>query len=379
MEATRELLPFSPDLVSTSKSVTPFIPNAVNPVIHNDQDGTDWDVESWIKELSDDPEIVNLLWQIICACLRPGVAWRRLGLLYSEKGNNGKGTFAELVRQVVGASRCASIPLADFGEDFLLEPLTQAQAIVVDENDVGVFLDRAANLKSVVTGDMISINRKFLSPITYRFLGFMLQCVNELPRFKDKTASIYRRQLVIPMLKNFKGIERRYIKDDYITRPEVRQYVLWRVLEGMPTYYELSEPQACKDALEQLKLANDPVRDFWQEFREQFVWDLLPFSFLYDLYKAWYVRAHNSQTKTSETGFTTSLFGILDEETNPIFYCVDRNADHRVSSRMHDTELLIARYDLEDWTNPGYPGKDPVLKSKPILQPKYRGLLRVKP
>src|SRR5699024_12115213 len=115
--------------------------------------------ESWMKELSDDSEIVNLLWEILGAIIRPLVPWNKSAWFYSEKGNNGKGTLCELMRQLCGSGSYASIPLADMGKDFMLEPLTRASAIIVDENDVGTYIDKAANLKAIITNDVIQINK----------------------------------------------------------------------------------------------------------------------------------------------------------------------------------------------------------------------------
>lgn len=284
--ASKTLLPFTPELIFLSKSHVDYVHAAPNPVLHNDDDGTDWDVESWVATLSDDPEVVELLWEILGAIIRPNVRWNKSAWFYSERGNNGKGTLCELMRELCGPTSYASIPIADFGKDFMLEPLTRASAIIVDENDVGTFIDRAANLKAVITNDVISINRKFKTPIAYQFYGFMVQCLNEFPRIKDKSESFYRRQLFVPFEKNFNGIERRYIKGDYLHRPEVLQYVLHKVLHM--DYYVLSEPAATRDVLAEYKEANDPVRAFWSEFEDQFSWDLLPFAFLYDLYKSWF-------------------------------------------------------------------------------------------
>ena len=69
-----------------------------------------------------------------------------------------------------------------------------ATAIITDENDVGTFIDKAANLKAIITGDAILINRKFKLPITYSFRGFMIQCLNEMPKIRDKSDSFFRRQ-----------------------------------------------------------------------------------------------------------------------------------------------------------------------------------------
>ena len=158
------LLDFDPKYVFTSKSNVDFVPNAQNSVIHNDQDGTDWDVVSWMEELSDDPEVVKVLWQVLGASLRPNMPWNKSVWLYSTQGNNGKGTFCALVRNLLGKGSWASIPLKDFGQDFMLEELTRVQAIITDENDVGTYIDKAATLKSVITGDPFLLNRKYKLP-----------------------------------------------------------------------------------------------------------------------------------------------------------------------------------------------------------------------
>ena len=246
----KTLMQFSSDYVFLSKSKVNYNPLAKNVTIHN-PDGTDWDIESWLDELNDDPEVTQLLWQILGAIIRPFVRWNKSAWFYSNTGNNGKGTLCELMRSLCGDGSYAAIPLTNFSKDFALEPLTRASAIIVDENDVGVFIDKAANLKAVITNDVIAINRKFKTPVSYQFFGFMVQCLNEFPRIKDKSDSFYRRQIFIPFNKCFTGVERKYIKNDYLHRPEVLEYVMFKVLNM--NYYTLDEPASCRTALEEYK------------------------------------------------------------------------------------------------------------------------------
>ena len=80
---TKTLMPFDSEIVFVSKSRVDYVENAPNPVIHNDDDNTDWDVESWMESLSDDPEIVELLWEILGAIIRPYVNWNKSAWFYS--------------------------------------------------------------------------------------------------------------------------------------------------------------------------------------------------------------------------------------------------------------------------------------------------------
>lgn len=346
---TKTLLPFTPEIVFTAKSAVNYNENAVNPVIHNDADGTDWDIESWMADLNDDSEIVALLWEILSAIIRPNVAWDKTAWFLSEVGNNGKGTLLTLMRNLCGERAWTSIPVADFGKDFHLEPLIRTNAVLVDENDVGEYVDRAANLKAVITNDVILINRKNKTPIAYQFRGFMVQCVNDTPRFRDKSGSLYRRQLIIPFDKNFTGAERKYIKQDYMHRTEVLEYVLYRVLSG--NFYELSEPAAVRAALHRYKIENDPVRAFAEEFLDRVVWDLLPWRFLYALYRAWLTKDQPSNPPLGYNKFVKHLTLILQEavgEGEGYGWFVTPAAV-RTKNRILGEEPLAVEYNLDQW------------------------------
>ena len=369
--------PFSPDHVFLAKLDVDWNPQAPNPVIHNDADGTDWDVEAWMTSLSDDPEVVELLWQTIGATTRPYVSWGKAAFFFSTRGNNGKGTLLSLMRNMLGVANYASISLADFGKDFLLEPLTRASAILVDENDVGTFVERSSSFKAVVTNDVITINRKHRAPIAHQHFGFMVQCINDEPAIKDKSESFYRRQLFVPFDKCFTGAERKYIKDDYLKRPEVLEYVLRRVLTMR--YYELSEPASVRMALERFKESNDPVRAFWNEFRNQLTWDLVPFQFLYDLYRSWLSRNMPHSKAVGRNKFTHAIVELNDADPGSQWECEDATAQHRPGARMNLPEMLIYEFELVDWCNRGASRSDPGRYSTvPADQLKsvYRGLMR---
>ncbi|WP_310605298.1 DNA primase family protein [Anaerosporobacter sp.] len=369
---TKILEPFSPDYVFMVKSKVNYNPFAKNVVIHNDEDGTNWDIESWMEELFDDPELTQLMWEILSAIIRPFVKRQKMAVLYAQSGNNGKGSLCELMRALIGEGSYASLSLSDFGTDFLLEPLIRANAIIRDENDVGTFVDKAANLKAVITNDVISINRKHKTPISYQFYGFMVQCLNEFPRIKDKSDSFYRRQLFIPFDKCFTGKERKYIKERYLHMDTVLEFVLFRILNM--NFYSLSEPTVCRLALAEFKEFNDPVRQFLDEMLEQLVWDMIPFSFLHDLFKSWSHKNNPNGSIQGKNTFINDVVNMLGEY--PEWYCQDRKKALRPRKRMDKPEPLIVEYGLEEWKNPSYMGGDIDRICTPKLKQSYRGLLR---
>lgn len=391
--STKELMDFDPQYIFTAKSPINFNPDAKNPLIKNPEDGTEWDVHSWIEDLffteitsgmsqaerdaikrenDANKGLDKLVWQIIGAILRPYVSWNKAAFFYAVTGNNGKGTLVELMRNLVGTDASASIPLADFGKDFALEPLMSCNAILVDENDVGVYLDRAAELRAVITNDVVSINRKFQAPISYRFYGFMVQCLNDLPKLRDKSESLYRRQLFVPFNKSFTGVERKYIKDDYIKRREVLEYIMKYVLVDMEDYYSFDEPEASKNALGEFKHDNDPVRDFWDEFEGQFQWSLLPLDFLYGLYKAWLLVNAPMTKPLQKRQFGRELRTIVKGDFTW------EEGTHSRSTRMDAPEPLLEEYNIEGWSNTSAGRSQRARYPVPsVLKNQYKGYKRL--
>ena len=370
---TKQLLPFSPEYVFTSKTHVDYNPAASNMVIHNPNDGMDWDVVSWMRSLSDDPQIVALLWEIIGAVVRPNVRWGKAVLLYSPKGNNGKGTLCRLMRNLVGAGSWMSIPIADCDKDYFKAELLHMQAVITDENPVGQYIERSDTWKSMITQDAISTNRKYKDAVTFTFCGLVVQCINDLPRSRDVSGSFYRRLLTVPLEKCFTGVEREYIKDDYLGRKEVLEYVLKCALES--NYYELREPEAC------LKLRDDymehcnPVLQFWNEFRDEFVWDFIPYQYLYDLYCVWFNRNNPKGMTLSRNTFTKELINVVSSK----FYgwnVIDPKTQVRPCEMMSKPEPISMEYDLTNWMQKD--ARTSRLDSSwvPILKDKYYGGLK---
>lgn len=377
---TKELIPFSPEYVFLVKSAVDFDRSATSPVIIM-PDGEEWEVEAWMRSLTDDDEIAHLLWEITGAVVRGGVSWGKGAFLHSEQGNNGKGTLLSLMRNLTG--KWATIPLYKFNEKFALEGLLGAQAILTDENPVGTYIEVGDVFKAIITNDAFVLEGKGKPVVSYQFWGFMAQCVNDLPRTKDTSESFYRRQLFIPFTKNFTGVERKYIKDDYLHRDDVLQYVLKRVLVDMDDYYELSEPEACKALLAEHKISNDPVREFWEEFADRFTVSFLPVQFLHELYVAWSKRSNPDGTKMKERPFMKRLDAIA-RGTGDWVRELEANG---VDTKRYDAsvfngqqEPLLFEYQLERWFFQDK-AKRPLSSSSLTLapMPKLRGLVRRQP
>lgn len=383
-QKTKELLEFSPDYIYLTKIPVNYVPNPINPVLVA-PDGYQWDVESWIADLAVDEDTATLIWQVIADCLQPHHSRHKSIWFYSEKGNNGKGTIGQLIKNLLGKGNYASLSVADFNHEFLKETLLGAAANISDENDVDVFIDSIKDYKASVTGDDININRKYEKPLRIQFLGTNIQMMNGLPKTKDKSDSFYRRLIIVPFLKSFTNNgERKYIKTDYIYETAVLEYVLFKAL-GME-FDEYITPQSSAELLESYKEKNNPVLEFWNELKDDFVWDLLPTQFLYDLFVKWFDINNPSGKVMSKRTFSDTLSNVIYTLEDPWEVKTGQNDKVRSAGRMDKDEPLITEYGLDvpdrggnpsSWMDPHYNGANSTKKRDFPRKNTYRGLLRV--
>lgn len=344
---TKELLPFSPKVVLTSKASVAFNENATT--CHVMDDG--WSVDEWIRELANnDPDVEKLFWQIIAALFRPNHPFGKAALLYSPTGSNGKGTYVELLRNLVGVERVATLSMSDFGKEFFPEALRSAFCVLSDENEVGSYMKVAGALKAWITHDWIPFNVKYSSMTNIKGHGLCVFCSNELPSSKDKSESLYRRFMPIPFLKRYVGAdENTAIKDDYVKRPEVLEYVAYKALM-LPLFKSFDIPAVCDELLGQIRVENDPVLQFAEEFLPQFKWNLLPWDFLYEMYSKWMRKEVPSGRAVNKNEFNKRLSAYVDD--NPACgWSVSRDANgkqvpQRARPRITEVEPLAAKYDI---------------------------------
>ena len=119
----------------------------------------------------------------------------------------------------------------------------------------------------------------------------------------------------------------------------------------------------------------DPIRLFLSEFMPKVKWDLLPFEFMFDLYKAWYKEnAGNEKNLKGKPSFLKELKQLIESSYPAWEVC---STPVKPASRMNDAEPLIAEYHLEKWMNPLYKGTDRMKMCHPLLNTSYRGLRRI--
>jgi putative DNA primase/helicase len=372
------LHPFSQDLVFTSKIHTNLNLAASNPVITIPEDNSTWDVDTFFSELGS-PEFVESIKEVIQAACLPLAPRNKMVLFMNTAGNNGKGTICQLIRNILGKDSVVSIPITNFSKQFELANLPHACSVICDENDVSSFSQGLGNLKSVITGDTVSIERKYKESFDYSFHGLVLQCVNDFPKGDDKSGSFRRRLHIIPFENCFTGAEKRYIKDRLIYRTDVLEYILKMVLVDMEYREQFTETAATKKALESYVKTTNSVVSFLQEILPECKWDLLPATdFLYSAFKSWYREVSPSGKVIGRNDFIDSVkeFVATDENMKLEWEWTDSTRSKGYID-CDKKEPLLDRYDLTafmDNTFGAYVNREFVYEYR--LKEKYSGLKR---
>ena len=373
------LHPFSQDLVFTSKIHTNLNLAATNPVITIPEDNSTWDVDTFFSELGS-PEFVKSILEVIQAACLPLAPRNKMVLFMNTAGNNGKGTICQLIRNILGKDSVVSIPITNFSKQFELANLPHACSVICDENDVSSFSQGLGNLKSVITGDTVSIERKYKESFDYSFHGLVLQCVNDFPKGDDKSGSFRRRLHIIPFENCFTGAEKRYIKDRLIYRTDVLEYILKMVLVDMEYREQFTETAATKKALESYVKTTNSVVSFLKEILPVCKWDLLPATeFLYEAYKNWYREFVPSGKVIGRNDFIDSVreFVATDEIAKLEWEWTDST---RSKGYIHCSvqEPLLEEYNLISFMRhkAGSCGVQRIFAYEPRLKEKYSGLKR---
>ena len=252
---TKQLEPFDPSYIITSKIATAYKNNAVKP--------TFWDVDKWLSSLAcGDEEVVTLLWQLMNEAINPNHTRQKIGILYGQSGNNGKGTFQTLLINLIGRKNVSTLKPTEFNEKFKIAQLIGKVCNIGDDIS-DAYIDDISNLMSIATGDPITAEEKGKPAFSVYSKAFCLFSGNGLPRTRNKDGW-GRRILIIPFNADFSGqVNDPKIKEQYVYDTDVLEYVLKKVLEM--DFDKFIEPKAVKDEINEYQKHNDYIQAYVQD------------------------------------------------------------------------------------------------------------------
>lgn len=259
---TGTLKEFNPEVVLTNKIPWDFDQNAYSEIAD----------QTLNKLACNDNQIRNLLEECIGYCFYRRNEMSKAFIL-TGTGANGKSTFLDMVKNVLGAKNYSALDLEELDERFSVATLGGVLANIGDDISDGFLQGKAiANFKKIVSGNQVKAEIKndpnifFVKPYAK-----ILMSANNLPRIRSGGSdAILRRLVIIPFNARFTKDDVDY--DPYITyklkSEDVMKYIIQLGLKGLDRVIQkndFTESDKVKKELEDFEVSNNPIILFLQE------------------------------------------------------------------------------------------------------------------
>ena len=304
---TDELKPFSSDIVITNK-----IPWNYNPDAYSEL------ADKTLDNLScKDENIRALLEECIGYCFYRRNELGKAFILTGDK-NNGKSTFLDVVKTILGEQNISALDLKELGDRFSTAMMFGKLANIGD--DIGDdFLQgsQVSIFKKIVTGNRIKAERKGQDPFEFNPFIKLLFSANDIPRMKDKTGAVLRRLVIIPFNATFSKDSDDY--DPYIKykliEQESMEYFIRLGVEGLQrviTNQGFTQSEKVQNQLDEYEEENNPIIAFIADCGVDAI-ENEPTNEVYKRYQVFC--AENNMQSMSNIVFTKQIKKRLDLET----------------------------------------------------------------
>ena len=252
-----EMLEFDPKYIITNKINFDYNPNAKSELVKNT-----------MKKIScNNDEITMLLYEVAGYCL-----FRKSELgksfILTGSGANGKSTYLDMIRTMLGANNISSLDLSELCSEFKNATIVGKLANIGDDIS-GDFIPDVSIFKKLCTGEALTFNEKFKTPYQSESYAKLLFSANEVPRMGKSRDSyaIKRRVVLVP----FKA---RFTKDDpdyspfikyELREPQNIEYLIKMAIEGLKCVLENKEFTTCdlvEQEMDSYEAANNSVVSF---------------------------------------------------------------------------------------------------------------------
>lgn len=294
--ATGELKPHSPDHLTLGRIETAYDPEAKAP-----------EFKKFIDEICcHDQELNLVMYEIIGYTLTRSIKAEKCFYFYGN-GANGKSTLIKVIHKLVGRHNISEVSLAMLSESFGLESLIGKYINIVGENEVKGKMATEI-LKAIISGDPMSIPRKYKKALEVVLICKLIHVINNLPQVDDISDGYWRKVMVIPFNAKFKGVK----ADKFLMEKlsDECSGILNLALIGLKRLeannYEFSKCKAISKIGEQYQLSQKPAVEYFLENYEIDPSHKIHKTLLYDNFCEW--AKENGKTSLSSQKF----WGMLE-------------------------------------------------------------------
>lgn len=251
---TMELLPFSPDMV-----IPNIIPHNWNPYAKSAA------VDKVFENIScgDIGMMLNLT-EVIGLAMYRSCKFALCPILLGE-GSNGKSTYIDMVRKVIGKHNVSALHPRDIGKRFQAGQLVGKLANLGDDiSNEYVDGDSCASIKAIAAGNEIYTDVKGGDGFTFQPYCLSVFSANKFPRLADTSYGMMRRLFPMGFHADFKASKADFDVNiiDKVTSEEALEYLCVIGIEGLNRVIAqngMTENEESKQISRNVKLENSTV------------------------------------------------------------------------------------------------------------------------
>lgn len=270
----------------------------------------------WLKTIGEifqeDEKKIALLQEFFGYCLVPDVKQKKAMLLLGDS-DSGKSTILNILRAMIGAKNCGSVPLKYLSNPqytpMLINKLVNIDADV-DKNASSY----EAEFKIITSGEPVACNQKFIAAFEFIPRCRIVLAANIFPKITDHSSAFYKRLVLIPCDRIFEAHEQNRNLASEIMQ-ELPGVLNWSI-EGLRRLNErgrFEQHEFMRDAVAELENENNPSNLFIDEFIEISSNHEIEKGELYNKYKNW---CHETNNFTlSQSRFASCVFKRFHKES----------------------------------------------------------------
>lgn len=217
-------------------------------------------------------------------------------------GANGKSVLTHLLTKMLGEPNVSHVGLDQLNGTFALEPLIgKAANICGDLNEIDGVSEGV--LKQLTGGDNMTVHRKNRSSLTMQAAVKLVFATNTLPRFKDRSAGVWRRLIAMPFRIRIAEKDQDPLLGEKL-EAELPGIINWALcgLQRLLKNKKFSDCAVCNDAQRQHRVDCDPIQQFADECLVVAPESSAIRSEVYDRYSEWCVANGRQRAGSSEFG-----------------------------------------------------------------------------
>jgi putative DNA primase/helicase len=185
-------------------------------------------------------------------------------------GRNGKSTYLDLCKSILGKGNYASVSFKDLSNNFRASGLIGKLASFAGDISSQPIQDSDL-FKSIAAGEEVTLEEKYKAAQTLELFSTMFYACNKLPRTPDTSDGFYRRWVIIPFSADLTGVS---AVDGMTFRAkllstESRNYVAYKAVQAIKNVLdntlEFTEPAEVKEIKRNYRIDNSTVLSWFKE------------------------------------------------------------------------------------------------------------------